>query len=54
MQSSPDPRHWLVLAHLEHAAGRLDLGPVELGADRFAIAWQGRFFDTNWDRALTV
>ena len=27
MQPRPDPRSRLVLAHLEHAAGRLDLGP---------------------------
>jgi hypothetical protein len=27
MEPRPDPQRWLVLAHLEHAPGGLDLGP---------------------------
>src|SRR5262249_4637151 len=34
MQPRPDPRRRLVLAHLIHSAGRLDLGPRAPSSDK--------------------
>jgi hypothetical protein len=40
MQPRLDPRRQLIVAHLEHAAGRLDLGPSASPADGRAMqAW---------------
>jgi hypothetical protein len=46
MQRRPDPRRWVIIAHLEHAASRLD--PVSGAPPRYKRAGQPRIEEINF------